>query len=135
MSVFALTNEYVELNGVDMSDHAKQGTLALSAAQLDPTAFGDGWVKALGGLKSGTLTIELMDDYDASEVDATLWPIFGTVVPFVVRPDAGAASPTNPEYSGEVLITTHSVGGSVGELAMKSGLSFPTSGVVSRATA
>ncbi len=133
MSVLALINEYVELNSVDMSDHVKSATLALEAAQLDPTAMGDSWTKAHGGLKSGTLTIEFLDDFDASEVDATLWSIFGTVVTFEVRPDAGSVGTSNPSYTGSVLITSHSVGGSLGELAMKS-LSLPTSGTVSRAT-
>jgi hypothetical protein len=133
MSVLALLNEYVSLNSVDMSDHVKSATLALEAAQLDPTAMGDSWTKARGGLKSGTLSIEFLDDFDASEVDSTLWAIFGTVVAFEVRPDAGTVSATNPKYTGEVLINAHSVGGSLGELAMKS-LSLPTSGTVTRAT-
>lgn len=133
MSVFALVNQHLTLNSVDFSDHIKGATLTVDVNQLDPTAMGDGWVKALGGLKSGTLALEFMDDYAAGEVDATLWPILGTVVTFIVRPDAGAVGATNPNYTGSVLITQHTVGGSLGELAMKS-LSFPTSGTVARAT-
>lgn len=133
MSVFALVNQHLTLNSVDFSDHIKGATLTVDVNQLDPTAMGDNWVKVLGGLKSGQLAIEFMDDYAASEVDATLWPILGTVVPFVVRPDAGAVGATNPNYSGSVFIGQHTVGGSLGELAMKS-LTFPTSGAVARAT-
>lgn len=96
--------------------------------------MGDSWVTATGGLKSGTLTIEFLDDFAASEVDATLWPLFGTVTTFAVRPDAGSVSATNPTYSGSVFIAQHTLGGSVGDLAMKS-LTFPTSGTVTRATA
>jgi hypothetical protein len=33
----------------------------------------------------------------------------------------------NPNYTGSVLITSHTLGGSVGDLASKS-LSFPTTG-------
>lgn len=134
MAVVALLNEYVALNGVDSSSWARQGTLALEAAALDATAFGDGWQKNVAGLKSGTLTIEFLDDFDASEVDATLWPLFGTVVTFEVRPDAGSVGANNPKYTGSVLINTHTVGGNLGELATKS-VTFPTSGAVTRATA
>lgn len=133
MAVLALLNEHVTINGVDLSDHVRQGTLALEATALDSTAMGDNWNKVTGGLKSGTLTLEFLDDFAASEVDATLWPIFGTTVTFIVRPDAGAVSATNPNYTGSVFIQQHSVGGSLNEMAMKS-LTFPTSGTVTRAT-
>ncbi|RZQ59837.1 hypothetical protein [Amycolatopsis suaedae] len=133
MATLALLNEFVSINGVNLSDHVRQGTLALEATALDSTAMGDGWNETTGGLKSGTLTIELLDDFAASNVDATLWPLFGTVVPFIVRPDAGPVSATNPNYTGTVFIAQHTVGGSLNEMAMKS-LSFNTSGVVSRAT-
>lgn len=133
MGVLALTNMYVAINSVDMSDHVKGATLTLDSAQLDPTAMGDGWTKARGGLKSGGLQIEFLDDFAAAETDVTLFPLFGTVVAFEVRPDAGAVSATNPKYTGEVFIGQHVVGGNVGELATK-GVTYPTSGPVSRAT-
>lgn len=133
MSVLALINEYVSLNSTDLSDRVKAATLTLDAAQLDPTAMGDGWTKVVGGLKSGQLAIEFVDDFAAGELDATLWPLFGTVVTFEVRPDAGAVSTSNPKYTGSVFIAQHIVGGQLGELAGKS-LTFPTSGTVARAT-
>jgi hypothetical protein len=133
MAAFALLNTFVELNSVDLSDRVKSATLTLDANELDPTAMGDDWKVALGGVKSGSLAIEFLDDYAAGETDATIWAAFGTVVPFKVRPDAGAVSATNPTYSGSVLVTSISSGGSHGELAMKS-LTFPTSGEITRAT-
>ena len=120
MAVFALTNEYVSLNSVDLSTKIKSAVLSIDAAQLDSTAFGDGWTDMIGGLKSGTLAITFNDDLAASSVDVTLWPLLGTVVAFEVRLDAGAVSTTNPKYTGSVLISQHTVGGAVGELAAKS---------------
>lgn len=136
MATFALLNEHIEINGVDLSDHVRSATLALEATVLDSSAMGDGWTKQTGGLKSGTLSIEFLDDYAAGQVDATLWPLFdaGTAVTFVVRPDGGAVSTTNPNYTGSVLVSQLSSGGSLNEMAMKS-VTWPTSGAVSRATA
>lgn len=134
MAIFAITNEFVSINAVTLSDHCKNATLKLDVAQLDSTAFGSTWSTFIGGLKSGTLTLEFEDDYALASVDATLFPLLGTVVAFDVRADAGARSTTNPSYTGNILIATHSVGGSIGDLAMKS-LSFPTSGAVTRAVA
>jgi len=134
MAVFALVNQFLSINAVTLSDHAKQATLTVDADQLDSTAMGDLWKKATGGLKGGQLVIEFNDDYAASNVDATLWPLLGTNVAFLTRPDAGAVSATNPNYSGQVFIGQHTVGGSVGELAKKT-LTFPTNGTITRATA
>lgn len=134
MAVFALINEYVALNAVAMSDHVRSVTLAMEASALDSTAMGDTWTENVFGLKSGTLTIEFNDDYAASQVDALLWPLFGTNVTFEVRPDAGAVSATNPKYTGSVGIAQHNVGGALNEVARKS-LTLPLSGTVTRSTA
>jgi hypothetical protein len=133
MAAMALLNSFVSINGTDLSDTVKSATLTLDSAQLDPTAMGDTWTKALGGVKSGSLAIEFVDDFAAGELDSVLFPLFGTVVAFVVRPDAGGATTSNPQYAGSVLITSHTALGSHGELAMKS-LTFPTSGAVARTT-
>lgn len=133
MAVFALTNEHLTINSVDLSDHVKSAVLTVDAAQLDSTAMSDSWTEMIGGLKSGSLAVTFNDDYAAGSVDATLWAALGTVVTFVVRPVATAVSATNPNYSGSILISQHSVGGGVGELASKS-LTFQTSGTVTRAT-
>lgn len=132
MAVYALTSEYCAINSVDYSGDLKSATLVVDAAQLDTTDFASsGWVEYIGGLKSGTLSLEFQDDVADDAVDEELWDLLGTVVTFAVRPTSAAAGTSNPEYTGSVLVTSHSIGGTVGDLAMKS-LSFPTSGAVSR---
>lgn len=133
MAVFALINEFVSLNGVDHSDHIRQATLTAEATVLDASAMGVGWVQNITGLKSGQLQLEFNDDMVAGEIDALLWPLFGTVVPFVVRPDAGVVSATNPNYSGSIVVSQFVIGGSINEVARK-GLTFPVSGALARAT-
>ncbi len=132
MAVFALTSEVVTLNSQDISAWCKSATLTVDAAQLDTTDFASGgWVEMIGGLKSGTLALEVMDDVAAGEIDADIWGIIGTVVAFTLKPTNGAISTSNPEYQGSVLITGWSIGGAVGDLAQKS-LSFPVSGSITR---
>lgn len=136
MSAFALTAEYLAINSVDYTSLlvVKGAVLTVEADQLDPTAMGDGWKKVLGGLKGGSVAANLIDDYAASSTDQLLWPLFGTLTSFEIRPTNAAVSSTNPKYTGSMFIGTHIVGGQVGELAMKGGLTFPTSGAVTRAT-
>jgi len=129
MSIYALTSQVITINSVDYSDHLKAATLTVDAAQLDTTDFASGgWVEQIGGLKSGTLALEFMDDVADNDVDEELWALLGTVVTFTIKPATGAS---NPEYQGSVLITSHSIGGAVGDLATKS-LSFPVSGSITR---
>ncbi len=135
MAVMALTTEYTALNGVDESSNIKSSTLVVDVNQLDTTDFASaGWTEYIGGLKSGTLSIEFQDDVAASAIDSKLWALLGTVTTFEVRLTSAVVGTSNPKWTGSVLITQHSIGGSVGDLATKS-LSFPTSGAVSRATA
>lgn len=135
MAVYALTSETVTVNSVDYTGDLKSATLTVDAAQLDTTDFASaGWTEVIGGLKSGTLSLEFQDDVADDALDEELWALLGTVVAFTVKPTSAAVSASNPSYSGSVLITGHSLGGTVGDLAMKS-LTFPTSGAVTRATA
>ena len=132
MAIYALTSQVVTLNAVDYTDHLKSGTLTLDAAQLDTTDFASGgWVEMIGGLKSGTFALQFMDDVADNDVDEELFALLGTVVAFTIKATNAAISAANPEYQGSVLVTGHSLGGAVGELASKS-LTFPTSGAVVR---
>ena len=114
--------------------HPQQRGLLRSfdAAQLDTTDFASaGWVEVIGGLKSGSLALEFMDDVADNDVDEELFALLGTAVAFTLKAATGAISAANPEYQGSVLVTSHSLGGSVGELAKKS-LTFPLTGAVTR---
>lgn len=132
MAVFALTAQVCTVNSVDYSDHLKSATLTLDAAQLDTTDFASaGWVEVIGGLKSGTLSLEFMDDVADNDVDEEIYALFGTVVAFTLKPVSGTTGASNPEYQGSVLVNQWGVGGAVGDLAGKS-LTFPTSGAIVR---
>lgn len=134
MAVQALVNQYLSINASDVSAFVKSATLVVDVNELDATAMGDGWSDVVGGLKAGTLNVELFDDYAASQIDAVLWPLLGTKVAFETRPDTAAVGTSNPKYTGTVLISHHSFGAAVGELPMKS-FAYKTSGAVTRATA
>ena len=132
MAIQALTAEVVTINSVDVSAYCKSATLAIDVAQLDATDFASaGWTEMIGGLKSGTLSLEIMDDVADDQIDEDFYAILGTVVPFTVKLNNAVISASNPEYEGSVLITSHSIGGAVGDLATKS-YSFPITGAIVR---
>ena len=132
MAVYALTSQVVTVNSVDYSDHLKSATLTVDAAQLDTTDFASaGWTEVIGGLKSGTLALTFNDDVADNDVDEELWALLGTVVAFTIKATNTTVGAGNPEYQGNVLVTSHSLGGAVGDLAAKS-LTWPTSGAITR---
>lgn len=137
MAIFAFLDARIEINSVVASTWSKKVTLDVEVVDLDATTFGgSGWKALTGGLKSGTISVDLNQDFAASMVDATLWPLLIAGVPFNVkiRPTSGSISTTNPEFSGNCLLTKYSpLDGSVGDLAATS-ISIPTSGVWARAT-
>lgn len=134
MAAFVFTDAYLAVNSVDQSDYVKSVTLNMEVDAQDPTTMGDTWKENIAGLKSATLEVEWVDDMTDDLIDEDLFAIFGTVVTFELRPTSSVVGPSNPKYTGSVLINSHSLGGAVGELAMKKS-SWPVSGTVSRATA
>lgn len=136
MATLALLNMYLLFNSVDLSDHTTNNVLAANAAQLNSEAFGDAWEEVTTGLKAGTLTVNLLDDFAAGSVDATIWAAFsaGTNVPFEVRPVNSSRSTTNPGYTGNIHPSEWQMGGQINSMAAKS-LTFKVSGAITRNTA
>lgn len=134
MAVFAYTDGFVLINAINFSTWTKSVSLDVDVDDLDTTAMGaGGWRSRIGGLRTGTLALTLLNDFAAATVDDRLWPLLGTVVSFEVRPTTAARSATNPALTGSILVAEYSFGGSVGDVAEFSA-SFPTTGAVVRAT-
>lgn len=135
MASFAFIDARVEINAVVMAGFVRSVTLNVEAEDLEDTAFGDTFRSRLGGLKDWSVDIEFNQDFAGSAVDVTLFPLLGTVVAVKIRPTTAAIAATNPEYSGNVLVSEYSpLDGSVGDLATTS-VSWPGAGALSRAVA
>lgn len=135
MAKQVLTAEMVLLNAVDISAYIKKGELSLESEAQDTTTFGDaGWKTFLGGLRSGELSLDYLNDVAASALDSIMFPLLGTVVTFEVRAVNTARSTSNPAYTGSVLIKEWKpLGGGVGDVN-GAGVSYPTTGAVARQT-
>lgn len=97
-----LLDAYVEVNGVDLSDHFSEITVEDTADEVDLSAFGAGYREFGVGLKDATITGTAFQDFDASKVDATLQPLYASGSTFLVKVRKSktlGASGTNPVYS------------------------------------
>jgi len=135
MAKILLQDAKVTMNGTNLSNSIKSVELSISADAKEVTAFGDGWTTRIAGLKEGSVKLDFFQDFGAASVEATLYPLFGTLATVVVSPTSGTASATNPTYTFLALVNAHSpVMGAVGDMATLS-VTWPTSGTVVKAVA
>ena len=137
MSKFVVTGTKVTLNGTDISSSCARAELVINAAEVDVTDFGSaGWTEVIGGLKSGSVSLDFHADFGAGAVSNLFQNLVGTIgTVTLIAANGTAASATTPEYEATVLVNSFSpVAGAVGDLATFS-VTFPTSGAVSYATA
>ena len=138
MAKQVLTSPTVVFAGGTISSNVAQVTIAFEADDVEVTNFGSaGFRERIGGLKSGTFSMELHQDYAAGAIDSTFFSNLGGTVAVAVRPQNGTAAigSANPEDRFNVLVTGYdAVDSAVGDLSTFS-ISYPITGSVARATA
>jgi hypothetical protein len=134
MSKIVLTNVNVKVNNVDLSDHVNQVTLTQSVNEVETSAMGNTNVTRVGGLRDSSVALTFHQNFAATEVEATIGSLVGTIGTVVVIPAGTVVSATNPSYTCEVLYTEWTaLDGSVGELSTAS-VTWPANSVT-KATA
>lgn len=137
MAKFVVTGTKVTVNGTDVSGSCARAELVINAAEVTTTDFGSaGWTEVIGGLKSGTVSLDFHSDFGVAGVSDLFADLVGTIgTVTLIAANGTAASGTTPLYTANVLINSFTpVSGAVGDLSTFS-VSFPTSGAVSYATA
>jgi hypothetical protein len=125
MAKIVLTNANIIVNSVDLSDRANSVTLNYEIEAVEDTTFGNTGRTFIGGLQNVTCDIEFMQDFAATETEATIYPLVGTQTTVVIKPTTALDSATNPRYTlSNTYLAAHTpVSATVGELAVTS-LSF-----------
>lgn len=120
MAVIVLTNAYITVNSVVLSDHANSVTLNYEVDAVESTTFGNTGHTFVGGLQNNSCEIAFMQDFAAANVEATVFPLVGTQTTVVVKPNGGTTSATNPAYTlSSTYLAAHTpVAATVGEMAM-----------------
>ena len=109
----------------------------INAAEVDTTDFGSGgFTELIGGLKSGSVTLDFHSDFGVGAVSALFQDLVGTIgTVTIIAANGTVAAATTPAYTAEVLVNSFTpISGAVGDLATFS-VSFPTTGAVTYATA
>ena len=135
MAKHVVKTPQIEVNGVDLSDHLTDVSLTYEADEIESTSSGTtvNDKTFIAGLRSWKVDATLQQDYDASEVDATLFALVGAD-PFTikVRPTSAVKGATNPSFEGNAILLSYPpISGAVGELA-KVSVSFRGTGTLTR---
>jgi hypothetical protein len=135
LAKFVATDYRVTINGGTVSSSLASVELPIEIDEQETTAFGSEWRTRIAGLKSGSITLEFHQDFAAGALDSILWPLLGTNATVTVVPTSGSVTSSNPSYSGAFLVTSYTpYASTVGDLATVS-VTWPLTGVLTRATA
>ena len=132
MARIVLTNMSVTVGAVDLSDHISSVTIETTVEAVSTTAMSSaGLTSQIGGLKTNTVTLDFHQDFAASNVEVTMFPLIGTATTVLVKPAAGTTALTNPLYTiSDVLVTSWTpINGGVGELSTAS-VTYPCGAIV-----
>ncbi len=129
-----IKNAFVSIGGTDLSTHIQSVEITNSRETVDDTGMSDNTRLVEAGLRTAGISMEFKQDFSA--VDAVLWPLYenGSDVVIIVRPDAGAVSASNPQFTQTCVITDYSpFSGSVGDKQL-SPVTFSPRGDLVRST-
>lgn len=136
MARIVLTNAFITINGVNLSDHIGSVTLTTTDDVIETTAFGTSARTRIGGLADNSVAFEFHQDYAAASVEATIngtSSLVGTVTAVVVKPNGATTAADNPAYSFNCLVSEWTpLNGAVGELATAS-VTWPIDGNITKA--
>lgn len=139
MAIFTLTDAFISVNSVTLSDHSNKVTVEDTRDAVDVTAFGATSKAIAKGLGDAKITVTFFQDFASGKVHATLQPLISSTTPVTieVRATSAARSATNPAalMSG-LLMNYNMLDGGVGEASQitaefdngsQTGMTYPTS--------
>jgi hypothetical protein len=137
MAKFILRDADVVLAGVNISDHVDEVEVTAACEDKDGTAMGATNRDHTPGLRDDSFKLKLFQDFEAGEIEPTVWPLLGVEAGFLVevKPKSGAVAANNPKYSATCVLLEHQpLAGQVGEFAMTE-LELPCKTSIVRAVA
>ena len=136
MARIVLTNAFISVGGVDLSDLVSSVSLSSTFDVVETTAFSSSSTKTrVAGLADNSITLEFHQDYATNEVEQTIYPLLGSVAAVIVKPNGASTSAFNPSYACNAVISEWTpLNGAVGELATAS-VSWPVTGAITKTVA
>tara|TARA_R110000823_G_scaffold2436_5_gene9941 strand:- start:117 stop:524 length:408 start_codon:yes stop_codon:yes gene_type:complete len=134
MARIVLTDANITINSVDLSTHIASVTITSTDDIIETSAFGDSSKTRVAGLRDNSVALEFHQDFAATNVEATIYPLLGTATTIVVKPTSDAVGAANPSYTFSALVSEWTpLSGAIGELSTAS-VTWSISGAITKAT-
>ena len=134
MAKLVLTNPSITIGSTDLSSYITSVTLDTKYDIVETTSFGSTAKTRVAGLADNSVSLEFMQDFAASAVEATIYPLLGTSTSIVIKPVATTTTTTNPTYTVSAIVSEwQPLKGGIGQLATAS-VTWPVSGTIAKAT-
>lgn len=120
MAIYLDNNVGLKIATVDLSAYVTSISLTQTFDEVETTAMSTSTSAShtfAKGLEASTLTVDFLNDWAASQVQATLQAAYGTTVTALIVPVKSAStviSATNPLYTVSILINNLTPVGSPG---------------------
>jgi hypothetical protein len=140
MSALVLTNAYVSIGGVDISEFVTSVGLSTSYDIFETTQMNDYSKKYVPGLAENKINLEFIQDFNPVDglekiINSHVTSLLGTIQSMEIRPVNAGVSSSNPKYTFQVVVSNWtSINASVGELATVS-IAWPISGDITKSIA
>lgn len=136
MAKFVYKNVHLTINSVVLSARVESLTLNYNAETPEVTAMGDGTRTRVPSFIDWSFDVTFRQDFIApatNAVDSTLFSLVGAAAfAIIIRPDDAIKGATNPEFTGNALLTSYSpLTGGVGDVA-SAPATFMGDGVLTR---
>jgi hypothetical protein len=139
MAIYLDNNVGLKIATVDLSAYVTSITLTQTFDEVETTSMGAAAHQFSKGLESSTLQVDFLNDWAASQVQATLQAAYGTSVTALIVPVKGAVtttiSATNPLFTVSILVNNLTPVGTGGpEDYARSSMTFTCTSAVAYAT-
>lgn len=121
MAISVLTDAYVLINAVNLSDHVSKVTVSDERDSVDITAMGASSKAVTKGLGDAKMSVDMYQDFASAKTHATLQPLIGSSTPITieVRASSASRSATNPAWVMSGLLMNYTMlDGKVGDANM-----------------
>lgn len=135
MAKKVITDAFVSIGGIDISNHVRSVIINYRNEVQDTTAMSELSRTRLPGLNDWDIQIEAYNDYADNDFDEDMWALVGTSVAVIVRHESEAVGATNPQYAGSAIFSEYNpIAGAVGEVVMTP-INLQGNGVLTRTVA
>ncbi len=119
MAIVMSNDVTLSVGGTDLSDNVQSIVVSQDAEDLDGTGMGASSRAHVRGLRDDRIEVTFLQDFAASQVDATLAALYtSTGFAIVVKPTSSAVSSTNPSYTMTgILLNYQPINATVGEIS------------------